>query len=150
VLLQSIGHCVEKPPWRVNVPILGRTVEMGDIIHCCLGAGLLSVLVLPVAALTTSAVLAAAAPAGATAGFLVRRYSPGQIGWRNFFAAFLTHHIRRKHRQSTMVSDNQRGVVYLSLWAPPPVFVRIAEQRRRQLIAGHVPVSAGYKPRPLQ
>jgi len=147
MLTQSISHCVEKPPWRVNVPGLGRTVEMGDITHGLLGSVAGVLLFLPAPALFGPGVLALAGPAGAAGGFAVRRWSPSNIGWRNFFSAFLTYHIRRKQRRAGAVGGHG-GVVYLSLFAPPPLFVRFVPRQRKLLTPRHVPVGPGYEPRP--
>lgn len=152
-LTQSISHCVEKPPWRVNVPGLGRTVEMGDIVHGIVGGVAVVALFLPAVLLVGAGVLAFAAPVGAAAGFGVRRWSPSGIGWRAFFSAFLTYHIRRKQRSPAVGgapggAGARGGVVYLSLFAPPPLFVKFVPEQRKILTPKHVPVGAGYEPRP--
>lgn len=148
MLFQSIEHCVKSPPWRIAIPAVGKTIEMGDIIHGICGALVLSIFATPVALIAGGIVLIPAAMLGIGGGLMVRRFSPGQTGWRNFFSAFLSHHLRRKqaYKEETTPESQTGGVVYLSMWSSP-VFLRLSKAKRGVLISRHVPVGTGYKPR---
>lgn len=121
---------------------------MGDIVHSVMGGVAMVLLVLPLVVLTSAAVLAFAAPLGAAAGFAVRRWSPGGIGWRNFFSSYLSHQVRKKQRNLTGMDGDHGGVPYLSLFAPPPLFVQFEPEQHKILTPKHVSVGPGYKIRP--
>lgn len=144
MLRKCITHCVEKPPWRINIPGVGRTVLMGDIVHAAAGAATMLIITLPATLIFGGAMAMFALIIGAPAGILVNKWSPGKMGWRYFMAVFLRFHARRIAQPG-----KAKAVMYLGLYARPPRHARISSSEQRTMLTPrHVQVGPGYKIRP--
>lgn len=151
MLRQSLTHVVQKPPWRIHVPGTGRTIEMGDIVHSVLGAMVMVMVSLPLLLFFNPTVLLFFAPVGVLCGLLVRRWTPGDIGWRNYISAAVRYHIcRKKSRKACGGSKEHRGVKYINLWAPPPLFADMTSGERSVWMPQHIAVGENYELRPEQ
>lgn len=142
-MLRCITDYVEKTPFQISVSWLRKPVLLKDIIYGAsgIGAGVLAGLL--VTPLLGARVLLFFGLCGMMGGLMIRRFSPGKVGWRNFFKAMILHQIKSKARDDG--PRGKGGTTYLSMWRPAPMFAM--ERKYWEYRPSSIIVGRNYSPR---
>ena len=94
MICKSLTNVAEKSPWRVPLPLLGRTLVMGDIVHTLAGAGVGVLISLPLFRIAPLSLPLMLIVLFGFLGFLTKRMSPRNMGWRNYMSGKFSHHFK--------------------------------------------------------
>lgn len=94
MICKSLTNVAEKSPWRVPLPLLGRTLVMGDIVYTVAGAAVGVLIALPLFRLVPLSLPLMIIVLFGFLGFLAKRVSPRNMGWRNYITGKFAHHMR--------------------------------------------------------
>lgn len=118
MLCCGITDLVEKPPWRIAVPILARTIEFGDLAAGAAGFAVSLPLMIPMFLIGLPIFFPTFVVLFCVLGSITFRYlSPQQIGWRNYITAAWGYYLAlRSARSGGAVDSGDRYILYLSPW----------------------------------